>query len=143
MKNLVWNVMNYNINKSDFEIFNIFHHGSFKVYVDDIFRKYKNSKDKEEFAEKLRRELSYYFWSKAEWEVIINNVNGRIIVTPWIGNRNNLELDVTDNKDFDWLGFYDYMNDRYKNKDGKIKIDVYDQVRYRWDEFVDYCWNNK
>lgn len=137
-----WNVYYHSWNANEFKKLNILkEHGSFVEYIKKHKKKYKDNK--EEFANKLRSELMYYFWSKSEWEVIITKKDGRIIMTPWCGRKEDIELDVTDNEDFDWISFYNWMADKKYGKDGSIKIDVYDQVWYRWDEFVDYCWNNK
>ena len=62
-------------------------------------------------------------------------------MTPWVG-RKEIKLDVTDETDFDWLLFHDKMIEKYINKDNGVKIDVYDQVRFCWCDFVNYCWNN-
>lgn len=135
-----WNVFYHNWNANELKRFNILReHGSFAENVKKCKKKYKN--DKEEFAKRLKSELMYAFWSKSEWEVIITKKDTRIIMTPWCGRREKIELDVTDDENFDWLGFYDWMKDKhYADKNGSIKIDVYSQVMYRFDEFVDYCW---
>lgn len=138
-KNLIWNVYHHNFNADKLEIYNIFNHGGFVEYVKKHKKKYKV---KEDFADKLESELFYYFGSKCEWEVIITKKDNKIIMTPWVGSRSNPELDVTNNEDFDWVGFYNTMVEKYINKNDSVKIDVYEQVRYKWDEFVDYCWGN-
>ena len=49
---------------------------------------------------------------------------------------------MTDDE-FDWLGFYEYMEKkRYSDANGGIKIDVYSQVLFKWDEFINYVWDN-
>lgn len=141
-KNLVWNVYMHNFNRDTFDLYNIFNHGGCKNYFDKIFEKFKKSEDKEAFAEALRRELMYYFWSKCEYEMVITKKDNKIIMSPWVGKK-EIELDVTNDKNFDWLGFYDYMKEKKWSKDGSIKIDVYDQVKFNWDKFVDYCWENR
>ena len=141
MKNLVWNVYYHNWNRDKFEKFNVFEHGRFREDVEKICKEFKNSEDKMRFADRLRRELQYYFWSKCEWEVVITKKDDRIIMTPWVG-RKEIKLDVTDETDFDWLLFHDKMIEKYINKDNGVKIDVYDQIRFCWCDFVNYCWNN-
>ena len=135
-----WNVYYHNFNSNKFEIYNILKHGGFVEYAKKHRKKYKT---KEEFAENLKRELMYYFWSKSEYEVVITKKDNKIIMTPWIGKKEEISLDVTDNEDFDWVGFYDWISYKKYARDGSIKIDIYDQVRYRWDEFVEYCWEIK
>ena len=98
----------------------------------------KKSNTKEEFASLLKREMMYYYWSKCEWELIMHPTDdGRIILSPWVGCREpeKVSVDVTDREDFDWKGFARYHCNRL------VKIDIYDQLEYRWNEFVDYCWN--
>lgn len=99
-----WNVYYYNINRQKIESYNIFEHGSFSHYVKEAIKKYK---EKESFTEQLKRELQYYFWSKAEWEIII---------TPWCGNKNpdEIKIDVHDQVMLNWEIFVDYV---WANKD--------------------------
>lgn len=136
-----WNVYNYNFNKNKIELYNIFNHWNFIEYVKKHIRKYKN---KDEFAEKLRKELFYYFGSKCEWELIIEITgNNRAFLRPWVGCRNpeDVRIDVTD-EDFDWRSFAGEHISRqiYYNE---AKIDVHDQVMWRWEEFLDYVWDNR
>jgi hypothetical protein len=48
-------------------------------------------------------------------------------------------LEVFLDSSFDWLCFAKQHIEKqiYSNK---AKIDIYDQLAWRWDEFVDYCW---
>ena len=102
----------------------------------------KKSTTKEEFEELLKREMMWRYWSKSEHELIIEiSEDERILLRPWIGCRDvEYYEDVTDNEYFDWKGFakYHINNQIYENR---AKIDVYDQLQWRWDEFVTYCWN--
>lgn len=137
-----WIVYNFNINKQKIETYNIFKHWSFREEVEETTTKYKT---KEEFAKQLKRELRYYFWSKAEWELVIEiTEDNRIFLNPWVGCRepDKVRIDVTDDTSFDWRGFAEKHTARqiYGNE---AKIDVFDQVDYRWEEFVDYCWGNR
>ena len=139
---LEWNVLYYDINKNKITTYNIFRHGSFNEYLKKAFKKCKT---KEEFAETLRRELMYYFWSKAEWELVVEATeDNRIFLIPWCGCRNPEEtkIDVTNDTSFDWKDFAK----KYIQKKGygnKAKIDVFDQVVYMWDDFLELVWNSK
>lgn len=137
-----WNVKCYDINSNAIEDTNIFNHAAFKEYVHKYYLKYKKANDFDTFAVKVKSELMYRFWSKAEYELVVQKQNDRIILKPWCGCRNPEEVavDVTEDKDFDWNTFADKHIDRqiYKNE---AKIDVYNQVEYRLEQFVDYCWN--
>ena len=77
-----WNVFYHDGNRQKITTFNIFKHNSF---AKDIKTDLKESKDKQEFKTKLKSNLMYYFWSKAEYEIIIS---------PWVGGRDTKELKV-------------------------------------------------
>lgn len=139
---LEWNVFYYDINRNKIATYNIFRHGRFNKYVEEAF---EISKTKEEFAKILRRELMYYFWSKAEWELVIElDEDNHIFLIPWCGCRNpeEVKIEVTNDTSFDWSGFAKKQIERqiYKNE---AKIDVYDQIEYVWDNFLEYVWNSK
>lgn len=139
---LEWNVFYYDINRNKITTYNIFRHSRFNKYVEEAF---EECKTKEEFAEILRRELMYYFWSKAEWELIIElTKDNHIFLIPWCGCRNpeEVKIDVTNDTSFDWSNFAKKQIERqiYKNE---AKIDVYDQIKYVWDNFLEYAWNSK
>lgn len=129
----------YNINVHKIEKFNIFRHGSFTQYV---YKAARNCKDKADFAKAIRRELLYYFWSKSEYELIIKLTDdNRVFLYPWCGNSNpdNEKIEVT--SDY-WLNFAKSLINRqiYTNE---AKIDIYDQVVFQFDEFIEYVWNFK
>lgn len=75
----------------------MFNHGSFKNEVDMIL---KEKLSKEVFAEKLRREAMYYFWSKCEYEIILS---------PWTGRADNIKMDIYDQIMMNWDKFVDYV----------------------------------
>ena len=131
-----WMVLYHNFNADKIEQYNIL-----KYREDDIKKIRKKCKTKEEFSEELRSEMMYYYWSKCEWELIISKTeDNHIILTPWYGRKHETYLDVTDDNNFDWLGFANKHIKRqiYKNS---AKIDVFDQLQYCWDDFLDYVWN--
>ena len=137
-----WNVYRYNCNSNKIEQYNIFEHGSFDKYLK---KAYKECKAKEEFAERIKSELRYCFWSKSQHELIIEiTEDNRIFLNPWVGCRNpeEIKIDVTDDTNFDWHSFSAHHTEKqiYKNK---AKIDIFDQVVWNWEEFVDYAWNNR
>ena len=71
-----WNVYIYNVNHQKIEVHNIFEHRGLQEEIKKIISEYTI---KDEFAERLKSELRYYYKSRAEWE---------IIVAPWVGNKN-------------------------------------------------------
>ena len=134
---LSWKVKNYNINYGSHYDYDVL-----RYRLDDIKKLKKKCATKEEFAEEMRHEMKYQYWSRAEYEVIIEiDENNCIWLKPWVGCRNpdEVALDVTDDTSFDWRGFAEKHIGRqiYKNK---AKIDIWDQLEYRWDEFIDYLW---
>ena len=131
---MCWAVMYYNCNARRLEIYNIL------WYREEFIKNLKKKvTSKEEFIQKMKSEMMYHHWSKSEWEVILTSKDDRIIMSPLI-SREDIEVDVTDKKDFDWVGFFNKQAEHYRNKT-QIKIDVWDQIYYKWDEFIDYCWN--
>jgi len=96
---LEWNVLRSNWNSHQIEPFNVFDHGRF--YEGCKKNAKKNAKDKEAFAEQLRKDLMYYYWSKCEWEVIIDH---------WPHNDRfpQKKIDVFDQVSLNWEKFVDY-----------------------------------
>lgn len=110
--------------------------------VKDLKKKYTN---KEEFIDKLFRDFMWQYWSRCEYEMAIYIENERVFVEPWVGCKNPklCRADVTDQSDFDWSKFAELMIQIKGNKDGIAKIDVYDQLRFRFNELADFCWEYK
>lgn len=76
---LKWNVFYYSTNKHKITTLNIFDHWRFS---EDVEKNLKEIKDKDKFAEALRKDLFYYFCSKAEYELIFS---------PWVGGEKEKE----------------------------------------------------
>lgn len=93
-----WNVFYHDVNKQKIITFNIFDHYNFDK---DVKRSLKQFKNKDEFAETLRRDLFYYFGSKAEYEVLIS---------PWCGGRGteDVKIDIYTQVRNNWDVFVDY-----------------------------------
>ena len=130
--NLEWNVFCHNVNKNKIEIFNIFNHWKFS---EDVQKSLKKFKDKDEFAEQLRRYLFYYFCSKCEYEIIITSFPTYITMN---------ELDRLNHERWTHKDRYgtDYVRINVSPDTG-AKIDIYTQVMNNWDIFLDYVWNSK
>lgn len=58
-------VENYDFNNKKVIMFNIFNHWKF---AEDVEKLNKENLDFEEYCERLRRDLQYYFWSRREYE---------------------------------------------------------------------------
>ena len=56
-----------------------------EVIMVDIEKELNSCETKEQFAERLKANLMYYFWSKAEWEVVIS---------AWVGGDALKKIDV-------------------------------------------------
>lgn len=136
---LAWSVIHQSVNRGVVEKWNVFDHGGFMEDISKAFKKHKQNKD--EFLKAVKSSLMYYYWSKCEWEVILSNQDGKMIITPWVGERDeSIFLDASDDKDFDWLGFYNKMTEHYVVERNSVKVDVYDQVMFMWSEFSMYLW---
>ena len=129
---LEWNVYVHDFNRKEIKIFNIFNHGRF---LDDVKKDLKRCAEKEEFSEKLRGHLFYYYYSKCEWEVVI---------TSWVPHITTSELDRLNTEREEALKKYNRdPYSLYVNPDIGEKVDVYEQVRLNWNLFVDYVWSHK
>lgn len=132
----------HDFNRDKIDTFDIFNHNGFREDIKKALKKYK---DKDLFSEILKREFRYYFWSKCEWELIVEiTKDNRIFLSPWCGSRDpeKVKIDVTDNTDFDWKGFAEkHINEQIY--DNEAKIDVFDQLMYVWDDIVSYIWENR
>lgn len=129
---LEYYVYYHNFNGKSIEKFNIFDHGRF---LEDVKKDLKKYADKEEFSERLRGHLFYYYGSKCEWEVVITSWVPHITISEL--NRLNEERERT---------LKEYNREPYSlyvNPDVGEKIDVYEQVMLNWNLFVDYVWSHK
>ena len=127
---LVWNAYNYRSVGQGLRVFNIFDHYSFMESVRKLLKK---PMSKEEFSEMLRREVLYYYWSKAEWELVITDTQPHI-------DRKELNRLITDCYLKRTVAESPLLFSHVNLSDAE-KIDVYEQVRLNWDEFVDYVWS--
>ena len=97
---LEWNVYIGDFNAREIHTYNVFGHYSF--LEDCVRNKKKNKDDKEAFAEQLRRDLMYYYWSKCEWEIVLQH-------WPQHENFNDMKIDVYDQIWINWGRFVDYV----------------------------------
>lgn len=94
---MTWNVFYHNCNTDKIEPFNIFRHGRFR---EDVQKNLKIHTDKDEFAKALKSDLQYYFWSKAEYEVII---------TALVGGKAETKIDIYQQVMLNWDNFVNYI----------------------------------
>ena len=113
---LEWNVFIGGFNSREIEVHNVFNHYGFWKDLVKIAKKYKNhvlpddlkiqieaeAQDKAEFAEEVRRSLMYFYWSKCEWEVIIEH-------WPQHEGWHDKKVDVYEQVRMNWDHFIDYL----------------------------------
>lgn len=128
-----WFVTYQDFNSRKFKRVNIL-----KYYEDFIKKLKKKVNSYEEFSKELRSEMIYRFMSKCEYEVVLKKENGRLYMLPWPPHENDVDVDITDDRLFDWNGFFDWKVEKCISKT-ECKIDVYDQLFYRWADFAEYC----
>lgn len=142
---LCWNVYYGNFNKREIQTFNIFDHAAF--YESCVKAKKKFKEDREGFAEEVRRSLQYYFWSKAEWEIILDHWPSGELYELRLGSTIGEIRSMFDYGDkYEWMSPGREVIIKVFPKDypkQSMKIDVYEQVMNNWDVFIEYMWNNR
>ena len=133
-----WTVKHYDYNIPAITDYDLF------PYFEEFLLKLKKQKlTREEFAKEIKSELMYHYWSKCEYEIFIEKENdGRIYLLPHCGGKEKdvAFLDVTDDTSFDWKGFAE-MHIKMQIYGNKAKIDIWNQIEYRFDKFIEYCWD--
>lgn len=95
-----WNVIYSNFNSKKIETYNVFKHSGF---LNDIVKGAKKCKSKDEFVDYLRTSLLYYYWAKAEWEVVVKS---------WVGTDDAKKIDVYYQVMNNWHIFSEYVCER-------------------------------
>lgn len=127
-----WNVLRESFNDRKIVSYNIFDHVRFS---EDIKKLLREDLTKEEFSERLRREVMYNFWSKSEHEVVVCSWSTYISEDEFKRIRREYE---------EWIEKYNHPPRCIQvSPVVSKKIDVYDQIRLNWDTFVDYVWSHK
>lgn len=98
-----WNVFVAKFSNDRPERFNIFEHSSFREGCNKAFVECKH--DKVAFAEEVKHELMYFYWSKYEWETIIKKFGT---------DGKERKIDVYEQVMLNWDRFVDYLWDWYK-----------------------------
>lgn len=96
---LQWNVYHINSMKNKVETFNVFNHWRFR---EEMIKTLLNSNTKEEFSEKLRHSVFYYFGWKYEYEICITSL---------FSNREETDekIDIRHQLLLNWDRFIDYL----------------------------------
>lgn len=132
MKKLKWMVFRHDINRRTIEHYNVFERSSFASDVEQLL---KTIDIKEEFADQLERKVLYYFWSKAEMEVVVTS--WPVYITP-----EELERALKEKKHYE-TNYGRTPNVLNIAPSVRKKVDIYEQLMLNWDCFVNYIWENK
>ena len=148
---LCWNVYIGDFNSGEIKKYNIFNHWRF--YEDCVKAKKKFKDNKDGFAAEVKSSLMYYYWSKCEWEIILDHwpdgENYALRTSMKLGTLSKALRDAdvdfptpeqcSRNPDSDIMIRVYGPNNRFK----RMKIDVFDQVANNWDAFIDYLWEHR
>ena len=96
---LVWNVFLSDINKKEIINYNVFNHYNF---YNDLKKELKIIENKEEFDERLKRLCHYYFWSKCEYEIVLE-------CFPEWDKFKKKKVDVYSQLELNWDKFVNYI----------------------------------
>lgn len=99
----------------------------------------KTYKTFEAFADALQREFMHQFWSRTEYELLIGYENGQLCLWPWIFEADSYI--IPKDSDFDWVTFASEFLSTKAWYGGKAKIDVWDQINFRFGDFARFCWH--
>lgn len=138
----VWNVLLHDWNANDVRVYNIL-----STRREDYIKKLKKKCTTEgEFIELFDRDLLHQFWSRSEYEMIFYIENDRVYLEPWCGTFKEGRIDITDDTTLDWPAFAEKLLSEHgwydaNNNRTYVKFDVYDQLKFRFEELVDFVWN--
>lgn len=148
---LCWNVYVGDSNSGDMKLFNIFNHYGF--YQDCLKAKKKYKDDKDGFAEETRRNLMYHFWSKCEWEIILQHwpTGEHYSMRRTAMAKKLCEAMATIGMPYDESDLWSVKDESMvtirvfpeRNRFHEKKIDVYEQVMNNWDIFIDWLWDHR
>ncbi len=92
-----WYVYYHDSNAQKIVKWNVFNHGYFAEKVNKLLQ---DKLSRSEFAEKLKRYLMYYMWSKCEYEIILS---------PCVGRADDIKIDIYDQIMMNFDSFIDYV----------------------------------
>ena len=100
MQDMEWYVYVEDFNRNQIRKHNVFNHYYFMDDIKKIYKKHKN--DFDTFSKEVKSSLMYYYWSKAEWEIIISS---------WPERKDFKEekIDVYDQVMLNWDSFIKYV----------------------------------
>jgi hypothetical protein len=133
-----WNTYLFDFNDKKVEAYDVL------KYREKLVKQLKKTcKTREEFKERLFRDFQRQYWSRCEYEMILFIEDGQVYAEPWPAGPHPEEhrVNLTDRTDFNWYMFTTKMIEERGYKDETVKVDVYDQLKYREEEITDFCWN--
>ena len=101
-----WNVYRHDSNWNKIVKWNIFDHGMFR---EDMRILLQNNLIKDDFSKRLETTVSYYFWSKTEYEIILK---------PWVGKDIEVKIDIYNQLKMNWDKFVDYCRNFKEERNG-------------------------
>ena len=119
------------------------------AHREDLIKKLKKKHTTiEDFIEAFDRDLRWQYWSRCEYEMILYVENDRVYLEPWVGKFKDGRVDITDDKTLDWKAFAEKMlkEQGWKDRENNrlyVKFDIYDQLKFRFDELIEFVWNYK
>lgn len=130
--NLTYYVYVENLNKRKIEKYNVLNDG----IIDELKKRMKEQdiRTRNKFAEMVEQVITYHYWSRSEWEIVLTDYPPRI--KPKELTRLNTEIEKYQK---------DYGREPCSltvNLVTEEKIDIYDQVMMNWNIFIDYAWEN-
>lgn len=103
--NLSWYVYRQDANSGKIELWDIFEHWRFRQDIIELLKRLDENTVRADFAKDVKSNLMYYFWSKAEYEIILKN---------WIGKDCEVKIDVYDQVMLNFDKFIDYLYEHKK-----------------------------
>lgn len=98
-KNLHWKVFGHDFNKNEIIDYDVFSHIGF---VEDLKKADRKAKSDKEFLDEVERSLQYYFWTKAEHEVLVKGLFDD-------KNESQIKIDVFGQIQMNWDRFAEYL----------------------------------
>lgn len=102
-----WNVYVHQFAGSSIKVHNVFDHYRFVKDIAKTLQKFKD--DRGTAIEEVRHNLMYYYWSKCEWEVIIDTW------PPSPREDSGIKVDVYNQVKLNWDVFSDYVWEHRKD----------------------------
>jgi len=97
-----YNVFFEDFNGREITTINIFDHVGFLSGCKKAYKEF--GQDREKFLEQIRRELKYYFWSKAEYELVLTS-----LFDSYHHPFQPKKIDIFDQVTLNWPVFADYV----------------------------------